>query len=481
MKKVRIFLLTLIALFTFASLTACGEAVAYGPDYDFTNGKYKNLAIDEGVTIDGKFDEDFWQNKNWYEDEASDGSKDKENGSYRNNKPFTPTPVKITSHFTDKGVYYAASIDDKMLVAFNRKENKAFNAYWGTSIGFYVCRTGTEGSHIRYNALEIQVSASGLLSPKMHRNGSYSTYPLQDIEAGVNVRNGNVDKYGNGTMDGYDVELFIPWEYLNLDGKPEYLYSDFAIVRHYEATGKTTRGFERLVDGADGVITTNWELFNENGSAILPAPTNFTIDADLSDWADYSGKEYNVELYSIDENGNKTVEDTDPRYVRYGMKKGSDGLYIYTEALMRLYMNDDVSWFKNTNIEIKVLDKKGTVVTLYNTAAVDQTGAVVSKSKGVNSGVMLGQEELKLITMEYFISNFALKNLNLDVENDILVGYAFRNGKKQAATDELSLDTDEVVKIQSNGAGSSQPFIFYHQGTSPYGGYYHSVGEDGII
>ena len=481
MKRVKIFLLTLIALFTFASLTACNENASYGPEYDFKNGEYKNLAIDEDVTIDGKFDEEFWQNKNWYEDEVSDGSKDRENSGYRNKKPFEVTPVKIATHFTDKGVYYAASIDDKVLVTFNRRENRAFNAYWGTSIGFYVCRTGTPDSHVRYNGLEIQVSASGILSSKMHRNGSYRLYPMVNICSGVNVRNASVDKYGNGTMDGYDVELFIPWEYLNLDGKPEYIYSDFAIVRHYEATGKTTRGFEKTVEGADKVTTTNWALFNESGSAKLPEPADFTVDADLSDWANYSGKEYKVELYSIDGSGNKTQEDTDPRYVRYGMKKGSDGLYIYTEALMRLYMNDDASWFKNTNIELKLRNKAGATVTLYNTASTDQTGAIVSKTKAVNSGIMLGQEELKLITMEYYISNFALKNLNIDVDNELSVGYAFRNGKKQAATDEFSLERDEVVKVQSNGAGSSQPFIFYYTGTSPYSGYFHSVGENGIV
>ena len=70
-------LLTLAAL----AATACSGVKDNGfPDYDFTNPEPKEIVYDtdEGVTLDGRQDEDFWKSEhNYYTTEFSDGSKGK--------------------------------------------------------------------------------------------------------------------------------------------------------------------------------------------------------------------------------------------------------------------------------------------------------------------------------------------------------------------------------------------------------------------
>ena len=84
-------------------LGACGvqDSDIFG-EYEFTNPpKYEIVYdVDEGVVLDGKPDEEFWQNEHsWYTGEFSDGS----NG---NNKimygKLTPCELRVTSHLRIK-------------------------------------------------------------------------------------------------------------------------------------------------------------------------------------------------------------------------------------------------------------------------------------------------------------------------------------------------------------------------------------------
>ena len=243
--KFKLIILSLITILTCIALTACKEGGAYGPEYDFTNF-VDNYYLDEGVVIDGKFDEDFWKTeKVTYRDVASDGSKGDEEG-YRNTKPFEETNVIVNTHFTDKGVYLATSVDDKYMVTYNEATNQLYTVYRRTGMGFYLCKPGV--TSVENNALEIQVATDGSFSAKLFRNGAYNRYPLERIRYGVNVKNARLNERKNGTIDGYDIELFVPWEHLGLEKKPDFMYMAFAIVRHPDANGQTGRGFEKLVE-----------------------------------------------------------------------------------------------------------------------------------------------------------------------------------------------------------------------------------------
>lgn len=476
-KKIIALILSAITAFACFSLTACGEDKPYGDQYDFTNIRV-NHNIDEGVVIDGKADEEFWQGKSYYTDESSDGSKSTEE-SYRATKPFVPAEVSVATHFTDKGVYYYAAVDDKFIASFDEKNNRAFGTYYKTGFSFYICRSGV--TSLNDNGLEIAVATDNRIAIKRYKNG-YQYVALKGIEAKAFVKSPVLNERGNGTCDGYSVELFVPWSCLGLEEKPSYVRTMFATVRHKDGTGNTTRSFEWLSENISTTNPTTWDIFREDGFFVVPKPVDYAIDGDLTDWASYTangGVERRVDLYSIDGNGAATDPDTDPRFVRYGMIKGSNGIYLYTEALMRLCLTGEDTWWKNTNIELKFEDKYGTTLAVYATA----NGAIpntFSCFKAADSGVTLGSEQLKLITAEFFIPYETLRIMDIEVEVDVFkVGYAFRNGQRQNATDPFELDKNEVIKVQTPGGGASQPFIFYEQGKTL--SFRHNVTDKGIV
>ena len=88
-KKIYVIVLSLILVFAAIFVTACGgngtnnggnngDGSGVFGDYDFTNPPepQKVYDTDPGVTLDGKFDEDFWKaDLNWWKGTSSDGSK----------------------------------------------------------------------------------------------------------------------------------------------------------------------------------------------------------------------------------------------------------------------------------------------------------------------------------------------------------------------------------------------------------------------
>ena len=111
-KKISVIVLSLVLALAAAVMVACGSSGKKGffGDYDFTNPPetVKVYDTDPGVTLDGKFDEDFWKSGlNWWEGTSSDGSKS--NNAIMAGS-LTPCDVKATSYFTDKGAYFAMSI-----------------------------------------------------------------------------------------------------------------------------------------------------------------------------------------------------------------------------------------------------------------------------------------------------------------------------------------------------------------------------------
>ena len=135
-KKISILFLSLFFVLSTVFMFACSNGNGnedYFGDYDFTNPPEieKTYDVDEGVKLDGVFDEDFWTGDlNWWEAVAD--------GSGCNNavaKPMfeekDPVNVKVTSHFTDKGAYFAAKIDDPVITVY-RNTGEPYSTYQKT-------------------------------------------------------------------------------------------------------------------------------------------------------------------------------------------------------------------------------------------------------------------------------------------------------------------------------------------------------------
>lgn len=457
-KKLSIILLSVVFVLSSALMLACSNESKddiFG-DYGFTNPPEleKTYDTDPGVVLDGKFDEDFWTDDLvWWEGTSSDGT--------NSNNPivagtFTPCDVKVTSHFTDKGAYFAAEVGDTVINVW--RENQKLAVYQKTGLSFYIAPFGTTTT--AGNAFELIFAADGSSMLRKHYLGEYNNYPLTTVGCGISI-NGTIDEHGNAAqVEGYSMEVFIPWAVLGMEEKPEYLYAFMATVRHQNATDKSQFGWEHITPGADWSSPNTWRVFTADGLFAAPAPLDYTIDGDDADWADYSGKVKRVD------------SSVDSRYLEYKMTRGQDGLYVYAEALQRLWLTGESDWFRNTNIELSITSKNGGKIQYYLTP--DQISANTSGIiKYVDKKV--DDTDYKLITAELFISDETLYLAGVDVEKEELrVAMGFRNGKYQPSDgdekSEFTLENNEVITPVTIGANATQPFIWFALGCDPYGG-----------
>lgn len=472
-KKISILFLSLFFVLSTVFMFACSNGNEdYFGDYDFTNPPEieKTYDVDEGVKLDGVFDEDFWSGDlSWWEAVAD--------GSGCNNavaKPMfeekDPVNVKVTSHFTDKGAYFAAKIDDPVITVY-RNTGEPYSTYQKTGFSLYLAPFGS--TTIANNAFELIFAADGSSMLRKHYLGEYNNYPLTTVGCGINIR-GEVDENGNGEgVEGYDMEIFVPWSALGLEGKQDYLYGLVALQRHLDASGNSQFSWENVSTEMNWGNPGTWAVYTKDGYFVAPDPTAKVIDGNKDDWDDYAGEAKRVRTI---ENG---VEGD--RYLEYMITKGEDGLYVYSEALVNLWLTGENDWYRNTNIELNITTATEGNAQFY-VAAEDKvtkniTGIIKREQK------VVGDKTYNFVTAEAFVSNETLMLQGVDVEKDYFrVGFSFRNGKRQSADEELKPAENEVTVPTTLGANTHQPFIWYSYGSDPYGNKAGRlyVYEDGI-
>lgn len=452
-KKISIIVLSLVLALAAVFMVACGTTGEKGffGDYDFTNPPEKNKTYDTdpGVTLDGKFDEDFWKSDlNWWEGTSSDGSK---SNNMTMAGSLTPCDVKITSHFTDKGAYFAITSTDSIINV--AQSNMRYDIYQKTGMSLYVAPFGV--TDLPGHAYELIFAADGTSMLRRYYLGGYNNYPLTTVGCGVNIK-GSVNELGNASgVDGYDLEVFIPWAAIGIEEKPEYLYAMLSTERHQNTTDKSQFGWELVTEGADFGKPNTWSVFTENGLYKSPAPTTHTVDGDDSDWAGYAGKVLGVD---------STV---DSRYLKYKAVKATDGVYFYAEALQKLWLTGSRDWYRNTNVEIQFTDKNGGSVQYYINAdnqVSENVTAVMKRETVKRDGI-----DYNLIKVEYFVSNqtLFLAGVN-EVDGAYRAGLAFRNGTYQNSGDSKTEATNETIERITIDAPAAQPFIWYALGSSPW-------------
>ncbi|MBQ8685552.1 MAG: hypothetical protein IJ514_05240 [Clostridia bacterium] len=443
-------------------------------EYSFVNPTSSITAcdVDEGVVLDGKAEEGFWQDEHhWFINEFSDGSKGNSAIMYGHLKPCE---MRVTSHFTDKGVYFMAEMDDEVI---NVYRESYLQAHQKTGLSLYLATPGM--THISEGAYELVLAVDG--STLIRRNGvrlgsatGYVGYPVQGFGYAVDYRGGSLDENGNGMVTGYTMETFIPWEALKLDGKPEYLNVAFAAQRHENTTDASQFTWEWAPQGtAQWSYADTWVKFCQNGIYTADAQDK-SIDANGDDWSDYTGEVKRLDY------------DDGARYIEHRMMRGSDGLYVYTDAVQNLYLTEN-SWYKNTSIEVLVYNKTGKSVSY----ALDGAGYKEAYTQGVMKAedTVIGGTTYKHITAEYFIPDFALQfgvakttGDNIDVESDeYLVGIAFANGTGEKLGD----DTFDPAKNESitptDTSLSAKPWVRFMKDGDPwsYAGKFY-VAKNGI-
>ncbi len=486
----------------------------YNPTY---NPYVEPSKVDEGMTIDGKADEAVWNDESqiWWEGVSVLGQRASSQGAIDKTKyPKLEVESKVTTHFGENGLYFFASVDDPVINVWDETNQTGFFEPWQTGISFYVCRENTETGDIDRNGLEIHATASGKFYVGQYHINAFVKYPKISITQAARIRGGNLNAHGSGTAEGYDIEMFIPWETLRLEGKPERIRAKFALVRHPNVYN-FNRVYEHL-DASAWTDQTTWVPFTENGKYYIPAaPTGYTIDGLDDDWSNYNGEVERVEFtpVELDQHNNpiyydawygnvvdasherattraieETDENADPRYIEYKMVKTPEGLIVFVDALQRLYLDSYSENCQNTNVELQLKDKQGNSVQLIFSSVV---GPNMTSSAWTceQTQIELPQtgEKLKKINAELFISNEAFLLYEIDFSAESMkVGFGFRNGtyRPWVPTDTVTIDTHEVVYKQTAACHTvNMPFIFFAYGHTLYGSDYrrYSVGENGIF
>lgn len=202
---------------TLCAFAGCGSGLqADGPVYEYTvipteetymiNTSDSTVVPDEGITIDGKFDEDFYEGRNWFY-----GHK------IFNNEDGT---LEMTTYFAPNGLVVAAKIRDSRAAIHSSEQiatgnQTCFNGYFA----FGTAQSQADGVY------EIECTAGNRFKISQFVDGSLIVMNFTSDQMPLHA----VVRYGDileGTCYGYDVEYYIPWEIFEIyDGyRPTSVY-----------------------------------------------------------------------------------------------------------------------------------------------------------------------------------------------------------------------------------------------------------------
>ena len=165
-------------------------------NYTFDNSDVSKAQPDAGIVIDGVLDEAVYQENNWLYLHNEDGG----------NK----VNIAMTSHYGEKGMYFVFDVTESVPIYVN--PDRA--SYMNSCIELYLAPSYV--SSVQANSiLEIDLLPTGDMHFKKS-NGAYgytnviTTYEKMAV-MGATTKGGPVN-----TEDcyGYNMELFIPWDYL---------------------------------------------------------------------------------------------------------------------------------------------------------------------------------------------------------------------------------------------------------------------------
>lgn len=228
------------------------------PEYGYTNPGETAVDIDEEVTLDGNLDESFWSEKRWFE-------------SYLESSP--QVTLRVTSHFGEKGVYFAFDVNDPEVYAVPERFT-----WYNSAVELYVSTADGANNLANGDAYEADVDASGRTSiRKWSRQGvgayGFNNWPTEMYGEAV-TKNGAVN---TAECTGYTVEMFIPWEGLGGE-RQEFLYVNPTLIRTSSANpvdqDRIWYNFGMEERGAAWGSAGTWWVFDENGLDALDVTTS---------------------------------------------------------------------------------------------------------------------------------------------------------------------------------------------------------------
>ncbi len=235
-------------------------SVSTKDSYTFINPDPTRAETDTGMKIDGVFDETVYSQNTWtYLHNANGGN---------------TVDLAITSYFGEKGIYFAYEVRESTPIYVNMERSSWMNS----CIEMYLVLSNVEKMPSE-NIFEIDLLPTGyLLFKRPNAAGGWSdvstTYDKMAY-LGAKPYGGEVN---TDECTGYDLELFIPYDYLDALGVDSQLVKDgYVNVNPCHITSYNEDGTDGSVDrfwysfgkqlGGDGWNDVNrYFKFNKNGA-----------------------------------------------------------------------------------------------------------------------------------------------------------------------------------------------------------------------
>ena len=246
--KVKLLCALLVSVLLGATAFACkGKSYTF-PDYSYENETDAAVETDAEITLDGNIDESFWADKVWFSSSLAD-------------RP--DITVRFTSHFSEKGAYFAFDVNDPEVYAVPER-----NTFYNSGVELYVSDAAGAENIKNGNAYELDLDASGRTRYAKFIRQDTNTYGytawVGSIYGAAVTKNGAVN---TEECTGYTSEMFLPWSMFG--GKQDMLYVNLALIRMASANPEDEDrlwynfGMEERSATWTGAKT--WYVFDTNG------------------------------------------------------------------------------------------------------------------------------------------------------------------------------------------------------------------------
>ena len=224
----------LVCVFVFAGCKTIPTTTIVPPEETYAyNNPTKTLAEpDAGFVIDGVLDEPQYQNCNWLK--------------LQNNQGGAGVDIAMTSYYGEKGIYIIYDVAENSMIYVNPDRP----TYLNSCIEMYFASSNAT-SMSSNEVFEIDMLPTGELSVRQRtgKDNWVNVATTDDIMArlGATTKGGPVN---TEACKGYNLELFIPWEYLDYVGlsadqmKQSYVYINPTHITSYNYEG-TESGTDR--------------------------------------------------------------------------------------------------------------------------------------------------------------------------------------------------------------------------------------------
>ncbi len=276
----------LLAVACVCSVAACNKAEEKGdlfPEYKpvvITKEDYK----DDYVTLDGKLDEDIWENSVWHSMQSV-----RENRNENNNVTvLEDANIDAVAVVKEKGIYLGVKSNDKVIYVgedwgTNSSPDVKNTAFGKTGVTIYMtdARNRYRSGKFSY---EIGFAADGMVTLGYSDDGNGYTRNASGKIRAATVCNGGVN---TADANGYSVEAFIPWEALagvDASDAPESIVATFGSHRYNNATPKEAALVWELLDqryNQGWMQTAAWVEYGSSGVREQPEGNVFGTYGDF--------------------------------------------------------------------------------------------------------------------------------------------------------------------------------------------------------